>query len=52
MNSNATTQRQQTAAVLRLHFPEYVTGFCLCGAEVETLVRWADHVAEVLHPDG
>jgi hypothetical protein len=42
--------------VLKQHFPEYLTGYCLCGMPIGTYGAWIDHVVEEIkatkRPDG
>ena len=33
---------------LAQHFPEYVSGCCLCGLPVDTYQAWIDHIIELL----
>lgn len=34
----------QVRAVLYDHYPEWLTGTCLCGADVPVYQTWIDHV--------
>lgn len=36
--------------VLKQHFPEYISGSCLCGEPIETYMAWIDHVAALMFP--
>lgn len=36
--------------VLKQHFPEYISGNCLCGEPIETYMAWIDHVAALMFP--
>ncbi len=46
------SDRDQLAALLADHFPEFISGSCLCGAEKPTLADWSAHAAEVLLAKG
>jgi len=43
-----TTTREQMAAIIADHFPEYISATCLCGQTISNVAVWADHLAEVL----
>jgi hypothetical protein len=36
--------------LIRQHFPEYIGGTCLCGAEIADANAWARHLAERMNP--
>jgi hypothetical protein len=36
----------QAKEILKQHFPEYLTGFCLCGMPIGTYNAWIDHAIE------
>ena len=38
--------------VLAAHFPEYISGTCLCGIEVANYAVWIDHVTEAVRAAG
>lgn len=35
---------------LKEHFPEYLSGTCLCGFPVGTYMAWIEHVTGLLQP--
>lgn len=42
---------EQVREILKQHFPEYLSGFCLCGSPIGTYMMWIDHIAHLLEPE-
>ena len=39
---------ERITEILREHFPEYISGSCLCGAEFDKYIEYNDHVAPLI----
>lgn len=51
MADNDTVSLADVREVLKDHFPEYVSGYCLCGQPITTYMEWTDHVIRFMEPD-
>jgi hypothetical protein len=45
------TDRDALAKLIADHFPEYVSGTCLCGVDAPSLAIWSAHLAETVLAD-
>ncbi|WP_235211089.1 RusA family crossover junction endodeoxyribonuclease [Nocardia brasiliensis] len=51
-NNEAASDRDTLAGLIAEHFPEYISGHCLCGSEAPNLASWSAHVADAMATAG